>query len=99
MATMDIDARSHVLTGRFEALRLWGAIGRFTKPEFSTGELASVTGVSLTTCSKELGKLVQVGLLNAISRRGNYARIESDFWGLADALTATWEGAAQSTGD
>ena len=93
---MDIDARSHVLTGRFEAIRLWGAIGRFTKPEFTTGQLASVTGTSLTTCSKELGKLVQVGLINSISRRGNYARIDSDFWGLADALANAWNDAEQS---
>jgi DNA-binding transcriptional regulator GbsR (MarR family) len=87
---VDIDDRSQVLTGRFEAIRLWSAIGRFTKPEFTTGELASITEVSSTTCSKELKKLTEVGLLKAISRRGNYSRNESDFWSLAGALADSW---------
>lgn len=87
---MDTDARSQVLTGRFEAIRLWSAIGRFAKPEFTTGELASITEVSSTTCSKELKKLTEVGLLKAISRRGNYSRNESDFWSLASALDDSW---------
>lgn len=87
---MDVDARSQVLTGRFEAIRLWSAISRFTKPEFTTGQLASITGVSSTTCSKELKKLTEVGLISPISRRGNYARNESDFWPLVDALADAW---------
>lgn len=87
---MDIDARSRVLTGRFEAVRLWSAIGRFAKPEFTTGDLASITDVSSTTCSKELKKLTEAGLLNATSRRGNYSRNESDFWSLANTLADAW---------
>lgn len=87
---MDIDARSQVLTGRFEAIRLWSAIGRFPKPEFTTGELASITDVSSTTCSKELKKLTKVGLINSTSRRGDYSRNESGFWSFASALADEW---------
>lgn len=93
---MDIDARSQILTDRFEAIRLWSAIGRFTKPEFTTGELASITEVSSTTCSKELKKLTEVGLLKAISRRGNYFHNESDFWSLAGAFADSWAGDGQA---
>lgn len=88
---MDIDARSQILTGRYEALRLWAAIGRFAKPEFTTGQVVALTGASSTQCSKELSRLKHLGLLTAVSRRGDYARTESPFWALVDALVSEWE--------
>jgi DNA-binding transcriptional regulator GbsR (MarR family) len=87
---MDIDARSQVLFGRYEALRICAAIGRLAKPEFKTGQLAKVTGISSAQCSKELGKLKQVGLVRSLSRRGDYTRIESGFWSLVDELATEW---------
>ena len=86
---MDIDARSKKLFGRLEALRIWAAIGRLAKPEFSTGEIVKMTGID--QCSKELGKLDQVGLVRSISHRGDYARVESAFWSMVDQLSSEWE--------
>lgn len=88
---MDIDARSHLLTGRYEALRLWAAISRMTKPEFTTGQVMALTGVSSTQCSKELSRLKHLGLITAVSRRGDYERSESPFWALADVLASVWD--------
>lgn len=87
---MDIDARSNVLTGRYESLRLWAAIGRLAKPEFTTGQVVTLTGISPTQCSKELSRLKHVGLLTATSRRGDYQRTESAFWAVADTLASEW---------
>ena len=89
---MDIDARSQIIFGRYEALRICAAIGRLSKPEFTTGELVTVTGISSTQCSKELAKLKHVGLVRPLSRRGRYARIDSGFWSLVDQLATEWEG-------
>jgi hypothetical protein len=91
---MDIDARSRVLFGRYEALRIWAAISRLAKPEFSTGQLVKVTGIASTQCSKEVGKLERVGLVRSVSRRGDYARIDSAYWSLVDQLAAVWEDAS-----
>ena len=88
---MDIDARSNVLFGRYEALRICAAIGRLSKPEFTTGELAVVSGIESNKCSKELGKLRQLGLVRSVSRRGDYSRTESPFWELVDRLATDWE--------
>lgn len=86
---MDIDARSKTLFGRFEAVRISAAISRLPKPEFSTGEIAKITGID--QCSKELGKLQQVGLVRSVSRRGDYVRAESAYWSMIDQLAAEWE--------
>jgi DNA-binding transcriptional regulator GbsR (MarR family) len=88
---MSIDARSKILFGRFEALRILAAIARFSKPEFSTGELTLVTGIASAACSKELRKLDQLGLVRSVSRRGDYARVDSAVWPLVDQLTEDWE--------
>ncbi|AYE93456.1 hypothetical protein C0J29_00120 [Mycobacterium paragordonae] len=76
-----------------EALRIWAAIGRLAKPEFSTGQIVTMTGID--QCSKELGKLDQVGLVRSVSNRGDYVRVESAFWSLADQLSAEWEDVSQ----
>lgn len=89
---MEIDARSNALFGRYEALRIWAAIGRLPKPEFTTGQLAKVSGIDSNKCSKELSKLRQLGLVDPTSRRGDYSRNDSAFWSLADQLAAEWEG-------
>lgn len=87
---MDIDARSNLLFGRHEALRICAAIARRPKPEFTTGEIAKVSGIESNRCSKELGKLRQLGLVRSVSRRGDYSRNESAFWDLIDRLAAEW---------
>lgn len=89
---MDIDARSNILFGRYEALRICAAIGRLAKPEFTTGELAQVSGIQSNKCSKELGKLRALGLVRPVSRRGDYLRNDSIFWEMVDGLAAEWEG-------
>lgn len=87
---MDVDARSNVLFGRHEALRICAAIGRFPKPEFTTGEIAKVSDIESNRCSKKLGKLRQSGLVRPVSRRGDYFRNESAFWELVDQPAAEW---------
>lgn len=87
---MDIDARSNLLFGRYEALRIHAAIAQLSKPEFTTGQLAKVSGIDSNKCSKELAKLRQLGLVEATSRRGDYSRTESVFWSLADQLAHEW---------
>jgi hypothetical protein len=87
---MDIDSLSQTLFGRYEATRIWAAIGRFTKPEFTTGQLSAVTRVVSTQCSKELGRLKQVGLVRPLSKRGDYVRVDSAFWSFVDQLATEW---------
>jgi hypothetical protein len=93
---VDIDARSNLLFGRYEALRICAAIARLPKPEFTTGQVAKVAGIESNKCSKELGKLRQLGLVRSTSRRGDYSRSESAFWSLVDHLAAEWEGPRSS---
>jgi len=92
---MDIDSRSQVIFGRYEALRICASIGRLSKPEFTTGELVAVTDISSTQCSKELAKLKQVELVRPLSKRGHYARTDSGFWALVDQLATEWEDPTQ----
>jgi len=88
---LDIDARSHSLFGRHESLRVFATISRLTKPQFTTGEVLALTGVASSQCSKELNRLKQLGLVRALSRRGDYERVQSAFWPLVDQILAEWE--------
>jgi hypothetical protein len=88
---MDADERSHILFRRYEALRIYAAIARLTKDEFTTGEVSILTGVPTPVVSKELGRLKLVGLVTSVSRRGDYTRLPSDFWALVDTLGTQWE--------
>lgn len=96
---MDIDARSRIVFGRYEALRICAAISRLTKPEFTTGQLVKVTGIASGQCSKEIGKLARVGLVRSVSKRGDYARNDSAYWPLVDQLAAEWEAALDDGSD
>lgn len=88
---MDIDERSDDLFGRYQAMRVYAAIARLTKPAFSTGDLAKLTGVPTPALSKELRRLTRLELVRSTSRRGDYERIGSDpFWTWCDTQAAVW---------
>lgn len=88
---MGIDERSDDLFGRYQALRVYATIARLTKPAFSTGELAKLTGVPTPALSKELGRLVRLELVRSTSRRGDYERIDDQpFWNWCDAQATSW---------
>jgi hypothetical protein len=88
---VDVESRSDTLFGRYQALRLYAAVARLSKPEFTTGELAILTATPVPQCSKELVRLVDLGLVIRTSRRGDYERVDSSsFWPLVDALAEEW---------
>ena len=88
---MDPDSMSNRLFGRYQALRLYSAVARFAKPEFSTGQLARLTDLPTPVCSKELSRLAAMKLLRVVSRRGLYERNdESCFWRVMDELAREW---------
>ena len=89
---MDGDDRSHVLFGRYQALRVYATIARLAKPEFTTGQLQAISGVGGSNISKELSKLVSIDLVRATSRRGDYERIDHDdpFWVLVSDIADRW---------
>ena len=86
--TVEIERVSELLFGRYQALSIYTAIAGLAKPEFTTGEVASLTGVALPVCSKELRRLSELGAVRSVSRRGAYERVsERPFW-LAVGLLA-----------
>ena len=88
---MDIDDRSNELFGRYQALRVYAAIARLPKAEFTTGDVARLTDVPTAQLSKELGRLCRLGLLHSVSRRGDYERNEAgSFWNWCDSLAREW---------
>lgn len=87
---MDIERASGVLFGRYQALKVYAAIARLPKPEFTTGQVATVTGIPPPQCSKELTRLADLSLVRATSRRGDYHREPSSFWALVDVLAVEW---------
>lgn len=79
---------SHDLFGRHHALFLYSTIDSLVKPEFSTGQLATLSGIASPVVSKELGRLVDLGVLERIGYRGQYRRdVESPFWDAVRSLT------------
>lgn len=92
---MDTGAKSELLFGRYQALAVYAAIARLTKPEFTTGQLASIADVPPTVCSKELARLERLGVVIRRSRRGDFERRDPDvFWEVVDRLAQAWtEGA------
>ena len=88
---MSIDTRSELLFGRYQALRVYATIARLPKPEFSTGDVAALSGVPVADCSKELARLVRLEVVRRRSRRGNYERDdETSFWTHMDSLADLW---------
>jgi DNA-binding transcriptional ArsR family regulator len=72
---------SHSLFGRNHALLVYEAIAGLQESEFTTGELVRLTAVSPPLISKELGKLVDLRLIERLDFRGTYRRYEnSTFW-------------------
>jgi hypothetical protein len=86
-----VDDVSDVLFGRYQSLRVYATIARLVKDEFTTGQLADLTGVPGSQLSKELGRLARLELIRPTSRRGDYTRNpDSAFWGWIDAMAAEW---------
>lgn len=85
-----MDRESDILLGRYQALRVYSAIGRLPKPTFTTGELASITDVPTSALSKELARLAKLGVIKSVSRRGDYERMEADDFWQAIELLAVW---------
>jgi len=65
-------------------------IAGLTKDRFTTGEVVKLSDVDRSAVSKELKRLVDVELLRAVSRRGDYERQDSAFWRLVTDLTLEW---------
>jgi DNA-binding transcriptional regulator GbsR (MarR family) len=85
---MDVDEISEDLFGRYQALRLYMSIARLAKDEFSTGQIASITGISSPSISKELARLDRLGFIKRTSRRGDYQRITaSAFWSFVSGIS------------
>jgi hypothetical protein len=88
---MDAAHGSELLFGRHQALTVYAAIARLTKPEFTTGQLVALINTSTDVCSKELRRLCDLGLVEKTSRRGDYRRVDaSRFWELVDHLESEW---------
>jgi hypothetical protein len=85
-----VDAVSGELLGRYQALRVYSTIGRLPKPAFTTGRIASLSGVSGSPLSKELGRLVRLGVVRSASRRGDYERVDLPAFWEAIELLAGW---------
>ena len=48
-----MDEQSNVLFGRYQALRVYAAVGAFGKPEFSSGEITASLPMSLGALSRK----------------------------------------------
>lgn len=90
---MDADELSSLLFGRHQALRVYVSIARLSKPAFTTGQLHQVSEVPSPVISKELARLVGLGLVRPTSRRGDYERTDGGetFWQLIDHLATAWD--------
>ncbi len=94
---MNTEERSNRLFGRYDALSIWAAVAGLRKEQFTTGEIVALSGVGGSVVSKELKRLAHVGLLQVLSRRGDYERRESNFWALAECLAEEWRGPDHSS--
>lgn len=88
---MTLDARSRLLFGRATALRVFAWIAGRRSDDFTTGEIVHETDISSPDVSRELKRLVELGLVEPTSMRGNYRRIKNPaFWKLTRQLAAQW---------
>lgn len=87
---MDLEQRSAVLFGRYQALTMYAAIAGLPKPEFTTGQLAQLTAYPVSQCSKELARLVSLHVVRTTSRRGDHERLPSPFWEAVSMLVDEW---------
>jgi hypothetical protein len=94
---VDLEQRSNVLFGRYQALSMYVSVARLTKSEFTTGQLSRLTGYSGSQCSKELARLASLGLIRTTSRRGDYDRIVSPFWDAMIELSDEWVAGTETT--
>jgi len=86
-----LDRRSDQFLGRYQALRVYDAIGKFQKDEFTAGELRGVTDVPGPVISRELSRLVELGVIERASRRGDYVRRPGHaFWEAMALLVTAW---------
>ena len=94
---VEAEERSSALFGRHHAIRVFAAIARLPKPDFTSGEVQMLCGAPNPAISKELKKLVRAGLLVQTSRRGNYERVDEArvFWEAMEHLGEAW-GLSQS---
>lgn len=78
---------SDALFGRYQALATYDTIARLAKPEFATREVATLAGIPTPAVSKELARLVGLGVIRSVSRRGEYERVdETEFWTAIELL-------------
>lgn len=76
-----VEEASELLFGRYRALAIYAAIARLPKPEFTTGQIGALTGIPNPVVSKELARLVTLGVIDGVSRRGDYERRDAGpFW-------------------
>jgi hypothetical protein len=87
---MDIERKSDLLFGRYQALQILLIVARSPKPEIHSGRVARILTVETGIISKEFARLVELGVLEQVSRRGDYRRMESVFWTMIEALGDEW---------
>ena len=86
-----MNEQSNTLFGRYQALRVYAAVAQLGKPEFSAGQISSMTGVAGGAVSKELAKLVLLQVIESTSRRGDYRRLDiPSFWEAVLLLAELW---------
>ncbi len=76
---MEVEDFSDQLFGRYRALRIYSVIASMSD-KFTTAEVARLSDAAGPDCSKELRRLVDLGVLRTVDRRGAYERPASQFW-------------------
>ena len=85
-----MERTSELLLGRYQAMSVYAAVARLSKPEFTTGQISAVSGVPTSALSKELARLVKLEVIHSVSRRGDYERADvPSFWSAVELL-AQW---------
>jgi hypothetical protein len=87
---LQIDERSEHLFGRYQAFRIALVVARSPKAEVASGRVASLAGVETGVVSKEFSRLVRLGVLRSVSRRGDYERTDQEFWTAIETLAEHW---------